>query len=131
VAEPLPRPDRPCATCPFRVDHDPGTFGIDAYDDLRATVGAPGAEAWIDAPLFACHHSRAGEESVCAGWLAVCGHKHLGVRLAVATGRLEPVEPDDTWPALHPDYDTVVAHAAGPPGACKIPAPPPRPRTRP
>jgi hypothetical protein len=54
------------------------------------TSGTPGREAPAGAPMFAGHASKEGGEYACAGWLAAVGHEHLGVRLAVAMGRLDP-----------------------------------------
>ena len=97
----------PCRDCPFRRDAPAGHFTPARYEALRCTVGDPGQEAPIDAPLFACHASREGREVACAGWLAVTGHQHLGVRLAVITGALpaEALTPRPDWPALYDSYD--------------------------
>lgn len=114
---------RPCGSCPFRADHQPGTFGIDRYERLRATIGSPGREVRIGEPMFACHNSFEGEESVCAGWLVIHGYFHLGVRVAVTADRMEFPHPDETWPELTKEgYDEMVARIAGPEGACRIPA---------
>ena len=87
--------------------------------------GPDGGSVQLGAPLFACHLSRVGGEQVCAGWLALYGHQHVSVRLAIATGRLDPaaLTPAPGWPALWGDYDEMVRHVAGPPGACRIPPP--------
>lgn len=57
--------------------------------------------------MFACHKSTEDEPCACAGWLAVVGHAHVGVRLSVATGDLpvEALEPDEDWPELYSSYD--------------------------
>jgi Family of unknown function (DUF6283) len=62
------------------------------------------------APQFACHQSHEGGEVVCAGWLAVHGHKHPSVRLGVANGSVpvEALEPGEDWPELEPDYQCVI-----------------------
>jgi hypothetical protein len=120
VSDPLRHMPRPCdpsptsGACPFRRD-DPGEFPADRYEELAATAGGPGAEAPIGAPLFACHHTADGAQVACAGWLAVCGHWHLGVRFALATGRLDPsaVEPQPGWPDLFDDYDEMAAAQSG------------------
>jgi hypothetical protein len=56
--------------------------------------------------MFACHKTAEGREIACAGWLAVVGHHHLGVRFAVAMGRLDAAVlvsgPD--WPMLYGSY---------------------------
>lgn len=98
---------RPCAECPFQVDTPPGQFEACRFDALQETAGGPGREAPIGAPMFACHKTAEGTEIACAGWLAVCGLDHLGVRLAVATGALpaEVLRPAEGWPELFGTYD--------------------------
>jgi hypothetical protein len=113
----LPHAKKPCAECPWRLDAQPGQFPACRYDALRATAGRPGAEAPLGAPIFACHKTVEGREIACAGWLAVVGRDHLGVRLAVATGRLDPaaVAPADDWPQLYPTYEDMArANGASP-----------------
>jgi hypothetical protein len=112
VTDDLPRVHRPCDECPWRLDAVPGRFPACRYDALTATAGAPGAEAGLDAPMFACHKSPEGGERACASWLAVVGAEHLGVRLAVALGRLDPdaLRPGPGWPALYSSYAEL--HAA-------------------
>ncbi|EIV03098.1 hypothetical protein MA6G0728R_5378 [Mycobacteroides abscessus 6G-0728-R] len=74
---------------------------------MRATAGAPGREAELGAPIFACHKSEPGRDRVCAGWLAIAGTDHLGIRLAVAVGRLPGgvLQPGEDWPNLFGSYD--------------------------
>ncbi len=59
---------------------------------------------------FACHQSRPGSEIVCAGWLAVVGHRHPAVRMAVLTGATphEALSPGKDWPALHGTFAEVI-----------------------
>jgi len=111
---PLPHAKRPCRECPWRRDVAPGKFSARRYDALRVTSGSPGAEAALGAPMFACHMSPLGAEYACAGWLAAVGREHLGVRLAVATGRLNPaaLDPQPDWPALFQTYDEMAAAQA-------------------
>lgn len=118
---------RPCESCPFRRDA-PIAFGIDRFEQLRATIGEPGREVGFDAPMFACHWSVEGDEHVCAGWQAIHGINHLGARLAARTGviPMDGFEPGEDWPELISDYDEVIALKAGPPGMCAIPTPPRR-----
>jgi hypothetical protein len=61
--------------------------------------------------MFACHLSPQGAEYACAGWLATVGRDHLGVRLAVATGRLDPavLDPRPGWPPLFDTYEEMAA----------------------
>jgi len=105
----------PCRECPFRVDVSPGKFPVERYELLRDTVGQPGAEQPIGAPLFACHLSPDGAETACAGWLATCGHEHLGVRMAVVMGAIPgaALAPQPGWPELHPTYEDVVDRMGG------------------
>lgn len=93
----LPRCVRPCRVPPER------------YEALRVTVGGPGAEAGLCAPIFACHATPEGGERACAGWLAVAGRDHLGMRLAVASGRLDPtaLAPPEEWD-LYDSYEEMV-----------------------
>jgi len=111
----LPRRRWPCRECPFRRDTKPGQFPACRYEALRATAGKAGAEVPVNAPIFACHKSTEGRDEACAGWLAVCGIEHLGVRMAVLTGRIEPenLRPAEGWPALYDSYDEMAAIMAG------------------
>lgn len=108
---PLPRIGRPCRECPWRTDGEPGRFPAERYEQLTCTSGRPGAEAGLSAPLFACHKTQEGREQACAGWLATVGREHLGVRLAVATGRLDPaaLDPGPGWPVLYDSYESMAA----------------------
>lgn len=98
---------KPCAECPFRLDAQPGQFEACRFDALRNTAGEPGHEAPIGSPMFACHKTAEGKEIACAGWLAVCGYDHLGVRFAAATGALpgEVLRPGPGWPELFDSYE--------------------------
>ncbi|WP_236949415.1 DUF6283 family protein [Mycolicibacterium goodii] len=107
---------RPCANCPWRRDSAVGEFPAERYVALRGTAGSPGREAALDAPIFACHKSEPGRDRACAGWLAVAGVNHLGIRLAVALGRL-PVtvlQPGRDWPALFSSYDEMAERNGAP-----------------
>ncbi|MGH3240884.1 MAG: DUF6283 family protein [Spirillospora sp.] len=108
---------RPCRTCPWRVD----TAGRIVYPNLAeyaaGTIGGPGEEAPLGAPMFACHAVEAGW--LCAGWLAVVGRDHLTVRCAVAVGALPAtaLDPGLGWPELFPTYPAMEAahrHAPAP-----------------
>lgn len=103
----MPHCVRPCANCPWRRDSPAYEFPIERYAALRATSGHPGMEAGLGAPAFACHKSSPGRDRACAGWLAVAGIDHLGVRLAVAVGRLEAtaLRPGEDWPELFASFD--------------------------
>ena len=111
--------DRPCVRCPWSRATPPGEFPLERYEILRDTVGAPGGEASMCAPLFACHKTPEGREQPCAGWLAAVGREHIGVRIAVAQGRLDPtvLDPKPGWPPLFTDYDELIAVQAAHPEA--------------
>lgn len=56
--------------------------------------------------MFACHKTPEGRESACAGWLAIEGANHVGVRFAVVSGRLgvDALRAGEDWPELFEDY---------------------------
>ncbi len=112
----LPHPKRPCADCPFRLDAPVGHFPACRYEALRGTSSTPAGHPGFGAPMFACHATPEGRETACAGWLAIEGHAHVGVRMAVATGRLDPssLVPGDDWPELFPSF-LAMAEANGVP----------------
>lgn len=105
----------PCASCPWRVDaraSDIPNFSLELAEGLAANCpDAHGVGPAFDAPLFACHLSKEHEEFACAGWLAVVGTAHFGVRMAVWQGRIESSQlaPADGWPELHATYHEVLA----------------------
>lgn len=105
----------PCANCPWRRDVAAGEFPAERYDRLQVTSGRPGAEAGLNAPLFACHKSPDGAQEACAGWLAVMGYAHLGVRFAVVSGRLPAacLQPGDDWPELFDTYSEMAEAQGG------------------
>lgn len=106
---PLPRRRFPCNECPWKRDSPPGQFPASRYEELRATSDQSG----IAAPMFGCHRGEPGTNAdlACAGWLAVAGVEHLGIRLAVITGRLEPedLQPGEGWPDLYGSYQELAA----------------------
>lgn len=110
----LPHRQFPCAECPWRKDTSAGQFPQHRYEALERTVGCPGEEAGIYAPMFACYKSAEGQEQACAGWLAVSGIYHLGVRLAVASGNLDAavLTPGTDWPELFSNYADVMRNQA-------------------
>jgi hypothetical protein len=59
--------------------------------------------------MFGCHKGEPGTDAdlACAGWLAVAGREHIGVRLAVAFGELpaEVLSPGEGWPELFDSYE--------------------------
>lgn len=110
----LPARRHPCADCPWRRDAPVGQWSMERFQNLAATSGTPGAEIAYGGPMFACHKSVAGRDQACAGWLATVGGEHIGVRIAVAQGRLDPaaLSPGEGWPELHPTYADMVARQA-------------------
>lgn len=110
------RQKRPCANCPFRLDVEPGEFSAERYAELRATCRHEATvQAPLGAPMFACHKSPEGGEFACAGWLAVEGLNHIGVRVALAHGDLprEAMEPGADWPDLYPSYEEMAERMGG------------------
>lgn len=109
----LPHRSFPCSECPWRIDADLGKFPSCRYEALAETTGARGHEAPFGAPMFGCHKGEPGTDRdlACAGWLAVAGREHLGVRLAVATGRLPgtALASGDGWPELYGSYAEMAA----------------------
>ena len=110
-----PKPPRlPCPGCPWRLDQDARSipnFSLELAQALAHTCpDARGMGPDFGAAMFACHHSKAGAEVHCAGWLASVGHRHPVVRLSIARGQLDPahLEPGPDWPALHENYGQVL-----------------------
>lgn len=105
---------KPCPSCPWRVDKDASdipNFDLDLAENLAATCpDKRGMGPDYGASMFACHQSRDGAEIACAGWMATVGHRHPGVRLAVAMGRLDAsaLRPRAGWPDLHQNYQQVL-----------------------
>jgi hypothetical protein len=108
MTAPLRHAARPCSECPWRRDQPVGRFPACRYDALRDTAARPGGgSAPLGAPMFACHKTAEGREIACAGWLAVEGARHVGIRLAVVSGRLdvEALTPThEGWPDLYRSY---------------------------
>ena len=84
-------------------------------DATCPAVTADQVRAWLSAPMFGCHKSPEGREYACAGWLAVAGADHLGVRLAVAMRTLpgEALSPGADWPELYGSYEEMRAANSG------------------
>lgn len=107
----LRHPQRPCSECPWRRDQPLGRFEASRYEELRDTSAGPAGSAPLGAPMFACHKSHEGADLACAGWLAVEGHGHVAVRLAVAQGRLDAdaLAAGHDWPQLYDSYEQMAA----------------------
>jgi hypothetical protein len=117
VTDQLPYRRFPCSECPIRADnHDnpDAKFPAERWAALTATVRDPatGRQPMPGDTMFGCHKGEPGTNAdlACAGWLARFGHEHIGVRLAVAQGRLpaDALEPGDNWPPLHHTWTSVV-----------------------
>jgi hypothetical protein len=106
----MPRVHRPCSDCPWRRDAEPGHFSADRYEALRSTVRQGDHQPMPGDPLFACHATPEGLERPCASWLAIEGSEHIGVRLLLAQGRLDPeaMEIKADWPALYDSFEEMV-----------------------
>ena len=104
----------PCASCPWRADAtaaDIPNFDLGLAERLAATCpDERGMGPDFFAGIFACHQSRIDEEFACAGWLAMVGHAHPRVRMAVGDGKvdIDALEPGKDWPPLHETYGEVL-----------------------
>lgn len=99
-----------CKSCPWRVDCVPDAdipgYSRELHEGLRDTIrdgleSIPGIGANCSRAM-ACHYSKEGEEHACAGWIynQLGPGNNIGVRLAVAAGRLPVPEIDG------PQHDT-------------------------
>nr|WP_225954516.1 DUF6283 family protein [Kibdelosporangium phytohabitans] len=105
---------RPCAQCPWRTDADLSLFSDDDMVKLERADGSPGGEAAPSAPAMSCHLDQPGTAHamrLCAGWLAVVGPHHLGIRMAVIAGRLpeQALSVGQDWAELFANLDQLVA----------------------
>lgn len=112
--EPVEHRTHPCARCPWRRDADLTTFSGADMAMLRRANGRPGDEAPFTASRVGCHKDQPGTTHawrLCAGWLAVAGHYHLGVRIAAMAGGLPPdiLEPGPGWPELYESLEELEA----------------------
>lgn len=105
---------KPCPSCPWRVEKDAAdipNFDLELAEGLaRCCPDERNMGPNYGASMFACHQSKDGAEIACAGWMTTVGHRHPGVRLAVAIGRLDAsaLRPGAGWPDLHPNYQQVL-----------------------
>jgi len=111
----------PCKTCPFRADNcddEHSHFPASRWASLVTTVpeGNGGEDVPVFRSLFSCHngHHRDHERpTICAGWAALYGWRHLGMRLNVSRGRVPGWlldGPGPNWPPLHGSWAEVVDH---------------------
>lgn len=105
---------KPCPSCPWRMDKDASdipNFSLALAEGLSTCCpDNRGMGPECGAGMFACHQSKDGAKITCAGWLATVGHRHPGVRLAVAMKRLNmsALRPGNDWPTLHSSYQDVL-----------------------
>lgn len=119
TSDEMPRRGFPCRECPWQRSAEPGKFPAERYVELVKTC-RPDGRGWPPLPgsaMFGCHlgDPGTGEDLACAGWLAVEGNNHMGVRLAIAQGRLpmEALQPGPNWPELYDSYEEMaVANGA-------------------
>lgn len=107
----------PCVQCPWRAGADLSSFSDGDMSRLVRANGAVGVEAARDAPAVACHLDQPDTSHpmrLCAGWLAVVGRHHLGIRMAVLAGRLpeEALAAGEGWPSLYESLDDLLADRA-------------------
>lgn len=95
-ARPFPHRSYPCDECPFRAnntDNPKSQFPARRWEALGNTVPNPDTaiHPHLDDPMFGCHKGVPGTNAdlACAGWLALYGHDHVRIRLALAHGELE------------------------------------------
>ncbi len=74
---------KPCATCPWRKDAETGRFPAEAFRTSANTAIDGSTHA------FACHESGVEKSATCAGFLLANSQHNIGVRLALAKGRLD------------------------------------------
>jgi len=105
---------KPCPSCPWRVDQDAQSiphFSLELAEGLANTCpDVRGMGPDFGSPQFACHQSQPGAEVVCAGWQAIVGSAHPGVRLNVGLGVVPKaaLTPGDDWPELHGSFGEVI-----------------------
>ena len=113
----FPRRRYPCDECPIRADNagNPASkFPAIRWRELTASVESAGGFGPVfGSPMFGCHKGKPGqpgEDLACAGWLASFGAAHPRVRLAVATGQLDPsdLSPGENWPPLFTEWRDLV-----------------------
>jgi hypothetical protein len=74
----------PCRQCPWRRDLPTGVFPAEAFRISADTAYDMSTHA------FACHMSGTERPKACAGFLLRGAKHNLGVRLALAFGRIDP-----------------------------------------
>ena len=92
---------RTCDECPWRTDVPVGRFPPERFVALARTVRQQFG------PVFACHKTEEGADTVCVGYLLRDGERSLTVRLAHAHGRFS----FGTLKATGPLYESFAAMA--------------------
>lgn len=80
----------PCGTCPYLLNAPSGLWDATEYAKLVEYDSE-----FIEQPvaMFMCHSAAKlapGSDTLCRGWLEVHGFDLLAVRLAAASGKLDP-----------------------------------------
>lgn len=74
--------------------------------------GTPESPLMPGQPMMPCHKAPKDgkDQNLCAGWLALYGWHHNGVRLLLINGTIPAhmLEPKDDWPELHPDVASII-----------------------
>ncbi|WP_328617267.1 DUF6283 family protein [Amycolatopsis sp. NBC_00355] len=130
---PEPHRTHPCSQCPWRQDADLTTFSDADMTKLANANGSAGREAPTDAPAMSCHLDQpdtAHPMRLCAGWLAVIGRHHLGIRMALMIDKLPPaaVDTNDDWPPLYSSLDDLRAERTRQQLIAQLPTPALSPR---
>jgi len=87
----------PCPECPWRTDVPTGVFPAEAFRHSARTA-ADMAES-----LFGCHMAGPETPQTCAGFLLRNAEHNLAVRIAIASGRIDPDKVRETAP-LYDNY---------------------------
>ena len=82
-----PPAPRPCESCPYRRDVPSGVWAAEEYDKLRDFDDDLGPRMMN---VFYCHQHDAEDDRarLCAGWVGCHGAGSIGLRIAVASGRI-------------------------------------------
>ncbi len=111
MAELLHADERPCASCPYRLDCPSGVWHPEEYDKLRRYSDEPNVAAQTFG-VFLCHYSvrGRGHDVPCRGWLTVEADS-VAARMNLAEGILDPddVYAEPTVP-LHPTGTAAAEH---------------------
>lgn len=96
----------PCNGCPWRTDT---AMSIDV-EEAEKVCGSPERPLMPGDAMMPCHKKYPdADQYLCAGWLALFGWHHIGVRLMIGSGVIPPeaLEVNPDWPPLHPDVQSI------------------------